>query len=174
VLLRSSVALQFRLTPDNVTRTIDQLWVLGYCFGVLDAVRQTAELEEPGEGVALIAVGFFLLMADEAKGADMMRQALNHESDPRFAQGSLQGGNDMFAWLADTAKAPTGLSKHVNSPPRRTKLDVRSRSSGATLTRNNRDFTKSDGTLLKPTSLAQLACHEQNGRGRPERSESRC
>jgi hypothetical protein len=71
-----------------VTRTIDQLWVLGYCFGVLDAVRQTAELEESGEGVALIAVGFFLLMAD-----------------------------DMFAWLADTAKAPTGLSKHVNGSP---------------------------------------------------------
>jgi hypothetical protein len=46
-----------------------------------------------------------------------MRQALNHESDPRFAQGSLQGGNDMFAWLADTAKAPTGLSKHVNGSP---------------------------------------------------------
>jgi hypothetical protein len=114
---RDFIGLQFRLTPDDVTRSIDQLWVLGYCFGVLDAVRQTAELEESGEGLAVIAVGFFLLMADEAKGADMMRQALNHERDPRFAQGSLQGGNDMFAWLADTAKAPTGLSKHVNGSP---------------------------------------------------------
>jgi hypothetical protein len=114
---RDFIGLQFRLTPDDVTRSIDQLWVLGYCFGVLDAVRQTAELEESGEGLAVIAVGFFLLMANEAKGADMMRQALNHESDPRFAQGSLQGGNDMFAWLADTAKAPTGLSKHVNGSP---------------------------------------------------------
>lgn len=114
---RDFIGLQFRLTPDDVTRAIDQLWVLGYCFGVLDAVRRTARLEEPGEGVALIAVGFFLLMSDEAKGADMMRQALNHGGDPRFAQGSLEGGNDMFAWLADTAKIPAGLSKHVNGLP---------------------------------------------------------
>lgn len=114
---RDFIGLQFRLTPDDVTRSIDQLWVLGYCFGVLDAVRQTAQLEESGEGLALIAVGFFLLMADEAKGADMMRHALSRESDARFAQGSLQGGNDMLAWLADTAKAPAGLSKHVNGSP---------------------------------------------------------
>jgi hypothetical protein len=114
---RDFIGLQFRLTPDDVTRSIDQLWVLGYCYGVLDAVRQTAQLEEPGEGLALIAVGFFLLMADAAKGADMMRHALNLENDARFAQGSLQGGNDMLAWLADTAKAPAGLSKHGNGSP---------------------------------------------------------
>jgi hypothetical protein len=108
------IGLQFRLTPDDVTRSLDQLWILGYCFGVLDAVGQTAELEEPGEELAVVAVGFFLLMSDEAKGADMMRQALDHEADPRFARGSLQGGNDMFAWLADTAKVPSGLSKPVN------------------------------------------------------------
>jgi hypothetical protein len=78
---RDFIRLQFRLTPDNVTRSIDQLWVLGYCYGVLDAVRQTAQLKEPGEGVALIAVGFFLLMVDDAKGVDMMRQALEHASD---------------------------------------------------------------------------------------------
>ena len=114
---RDFVSLQFRLTPDEVTRSIDQLWVPGYCYGVLDAVRQIAKLEESGEGLALIAVGFFLLMADEAKGAAMMRQALEHESDPRFAQGSLQGGNDMFAWLADTARAPAGLSKHETESP---------------------------------------------------------
>src|SRR5579872_7564673 len=33
-----------------------------------------------------------------------------------------------------------------------------------TLTKNDRDFTKSDGTFLKPTSLAQSACREENGR----------
>ena len=114
---RDFISLQFRLTPDDVTRSIDQLWVLGYCYGVLDAVRQTAQLEEPGEGLTLIAVGFSLLMVDETKGADMMRQALEHEGDPRFAQGSLQGGSDMFTWLGDTARAPTGLSKHVNGSP---------------------------------------------------------
>lgn len=48
---RDFIGLQFRLTPDDVTRSIDQLWVLGYCFGVLDAVRETAKLEESGEGL---------------------------------------------------------------------------------------------------------------------------
>lgn len=91
---RDFIGPQFKLTPDNATRSIDQLWVLGYCYGVLDAVRQTAQLEEPDEGVALIAVGFFLLMVDEANGADMMRQALKHASDPRFVQGSLLGGTE--------------------------------------------------------------------------------
>ena len=67
-------------------------------------------MQEPGERLTLIAVGFLLLMADETKGADMMRQALRHEGDPRFAQGSLQGGNDMVVWLGHTARAPTGLS----------------------------------------------------------------
>jgi len=39
---RDFISLQFRLTPDDATRSIDQLWVLGYCYGVLDAVRQSS------------------------------------------------------------------------------------------------------------------------------------
>jgi len=107
---RDFIGLQFRLTPDGIAEAIDQLWVLGYCFGVLDAVGQRAGLQEQGEELAVIAIGFFLLMSDEAKGASMMQQALNSQDDPRFAQGSLRGGRDMQAWLADSGKAPSGLS----------------------------------------------------------------
>jgi hypothetical protein len=107
---RDFISLQFRLTPGNVTQSIDHLWVLGYCFGVLDAVGQRAQLQESVERLALVAVGFFLLMSDDAKGAGMMRQALDKQEDPRFVEGSLRGGNDMLGWLADTTKVPNGLS----------------------------------------------------------------
>jgi hypothetical protein len=114
---RDFIGLQFRLTPDELMHSIDQLWVLGYCFGVLDAVRQKAQLGDAVEGLSLVAVGFFLLMSDEAKAADMMRQALNRQEDPRFAHGSLRGGEDMFAWFADTTQSPRGLSEHFGRSP---------------------------------------------------------
>ena len=113
---RDFIGLQFRLTPDDVSHSIDRLWVLGYCFGVLDAVRRRAQLEE-GEGLALVAVGFFLLMSDEAKGADLLRQANEHQHDPRFAQGSLRGEEDLLTWLADTTRLPEGLSDYLSRPP---------------------------------------------------------
>jgi hypothetical protein len=107
---RDFIGLQLRLTPDGVAEAIDQRWVLGYCFGVLDAVGQRAQLQEQTEELAVIAVGFVLLMADETKGARMMQQALDSQDDPGFVQGALRGGRDMFAWLADTENAPRGLS----------------------------------------------------------------
>jgi len=113
---RDFIGPQFRLTPDGVAEAIDQLWVLGYCFGVLDALGQRAELQGQGEELAVIAVGFFLLMSDEAKGASMMQQALNSQDDPRFARGSLRGGQDMMAWLADTKNAPSGLADIADGP----------------------------------------------------------
>ncbi|MCA1456039.1 hypothetical protein I6F35_23000 [Bradyrhizobium sp. BRP22] len=106
---RDFISLQFRLTPGNVIQSIDRLWVLGYCFGVLDVVGQRAQLQESVERLALVAVGFFLLISDDAKGA-AMRQALDRQDDPRFVEGSLCGRNDMLAWLADTTKVPNGLS----------------------------------------------------------------
>ena len=109
---RDFIALQLKLTSDDVAQCLDQVWVLGYCFGVLDAVGQRAQLAETKEELAVIAVGFFLLMSDEAKGADMMRQALEHQEDPRFAEGAQRGGTDMLEWLADTARAPSGLSNY--------------------------------------------------------------
>ena len=111
---RDFIGLQFGLTPDDLMQSIDQLWVLGYCYGVLDAVRQKAQVGDVVEALSLVAVGFFLLVSDEAKGADMMRQAINRQEDPRFAQGSLRGGEDMVAWLADTTKSPRGLSEYFS------------------------------------------------------------
>src|SRR5690242_5948006 len=55
---RDFIGLQFKLTPDELMHSIDQLWVLGYCFGVLDAVRQKAQLGDAVEGLSLLAVGF--------------------------------------------------------------------------------------------------------------------
>ena len=111
------IGLQFRLTPDELMHSIDQLWVLGYCFGILDAVRQKAQLGDVVEGLSLVAAGFFLLMSDEAKGADMMRQAVNRQEEPAFAQGSLRGGEDMSAWFGDTTQSPRGLSEHFSRSP---------------------------------------------------------
>lgn len=114
---RDFIGLQFKLTSDDVSHSIDRLWVLGYCFGVLDAVRRRAQLAEAGEGLALVAVGFVLLMSDEAKGADLMRQALEHQDDPRFAQGCQRGAEDLYAWLADTTRLPEGLSDYLSRSP---------------------------------------------------------
>jgi hypothetical protein len=49
---RDFVGLQFRLTPDELMHSIDLLRVLGYCFGVLDAVRQKAQLGDAVEGLS--------------------------------------------------------------------------------------------------------------------------
>lgn len=111
---RDFIDLQFKLSSAEAARSVDELWVLGYCFGVFDALTQRAELDKDVESLAVLTIGFFRLMSDERKGADMVRQALDHQADPGFAQGNRRGGDDLLAWLANPERAPDGLVDYMS------------------------------------------------------------
>jgi hypothetical protein len=104
-------------------------WVLGYCFGMFDALAQRGNLDQYTEGLLLITDDFIELMSGGQPhrpdtlmlGADMVKKALDSQTDARDLQGYQTGGTDLFAWCADTSKSPLSLFNHLTSTvaPRR-------------------------------------------------------
>jgi hypothetical protein len=43
-----------------------------------------------------------------------VRRSLDSQDNPRFQEGAAAGGNDVFVWVADRAKAPKALFEHLN------------------------------------------------------------
>jgi hypothetical protein len=119
---RDMIAIQLDLASKQPKEALNDTWVLGYCFGMLDALAQRAKLDQYPDGLGLITSGFIELISggqpnrtDELLGADMVKKALDSQADTRFLEGNQAGGTDLFAWCADTKKAPLALSSHLRS-----------------------------------------------------------
>ena len=107
--------MQLALASKEPTEALKDFWVLGYCFGVFDAMAQRAKLDQYTEGIALITIGFLLLMSGPMEGAEQLRQALDNQTAPDFARGNRTGGDDLFAWFADRNKAPMSLFNQLTN-----------------------------------------------------------
>ena len=109
------IEIQLLLAGKQSVEALNDFWVLGYCFGVFDALAQRARLDQYTEGLELITLGFDRLMSDHLAGADKVKIVLDNQTDPYIAQGMQTGGSDLFAWFANTNKAPTALANHLTS-----------------------------------------------------------
>jgi hypothetical protein len=110
---RVMIERQLVLAAKTPEEALSDIWVLGYCFGMFDAMAQRAELDQYSEGFALITISFLQLMSDHTEAADKVRQALDNQNDARFEQGNRTAGADLFAWFADTNKSPLSLYDYL-------------------------------------------------------------
>ena len=109
------ITTQLTMAMETPSQALERGWVLGYCFGVFDALAQQAELEDE-EVFRLIALGFLGLFPDPAdpEAAMFVRRSLDYQDNPRFQEGAAAGGNDVFIWVADRSKTPKTLFEHFN------------------------------------------------------------
>ena len=108
------ITTQLTMATQTPSQALEGTWVLGYCFGIFDALAQQAEVDE-AETFSLITLGFLGLFADPAdpEAAAFVRRSLDSQDSPRFQEGAAAGGTDVFVWVADRAKAPKALFEHL-------------------------------------------------------------
>ena len=109
------ITTQLAMATQTASQALEGTWVLGYCFGIFDALAQRADLDDAAEGFSLITLGFLGLFADPAdpEAAAFVHHALDRQDNPRFQEGAAAGGSDVFAWVADRANAPNALFEHL-------------------------------------------------------------
>lgn len=109
------ISTQLAMASQTPSQALEGSWVLGYCFGVFDALGQRAGLDDGAEGFGLITIGFLGLFADptDPEAATFVRRSLDSQDNPRFQEGAAAGGSDVFAWAADRAKVPNALFEHL-------------------------------------------------------------
>ena len=107
------ITTQLTMATQTPSQALEGTWVLGYCFGIFDALAQQAD---GAGGFSLITLGFLGLFADPAdpEAAKFVRRSLDSQDTPRFQEGAAAGGTDVFVWVADRAKAPNALFEHLN------------------------------------------------------------
>jgi hypothetical protein len=105
------ITTQLTMAMETPSIALERGWVLGYCFGVFDALAQQAEIDDDGDTVNLISLGILGLFADPAdpEAAMFVRRIFDYQDNPRFQEGAASGGNDVFAWAAERTTAPRGL-----------------------------------------------------------------
>lgn len=110
------ITTQLTMAMETPSQALESGWVLGYCFGVFDALAQQAELDDDDDVFRLITLGILGLFADPAdpEAAIFVRRSLDYQDNPRFQEGAASGGSDVFGWIADRAKAPKALLEQLN------------------------------------------------------------
>ena len=109
------ITTQLAMATQTASQALEGTWVLGYCFGIFDALAQRADLDDGAEGASLITLGVLGLFADptDPEAAAFVRRSLDIQDNPRFQEGAAAGGTDVFVWVADRAKAPNALFEHL-------------------------------------------------------------
>lgn len=107
-------------TPGQIsTRHLENdTWMLGYCFGFVDAISQSAQLDQYTYGMLLMTVIFDDLFDGDGLlevGATLLNKALNLQGDEDFDFGLVRGGADFMNWRLDREKPPMGLFKFYNA-----------------------------------------------------------
>jgi hypothetical protein len=110
------ITTQLAMAMETPSQALESGWVLGYCFGVFDALAQQAELDRDEDVLGLVTLGFLGLFADPAdpEAAMFVRRSLDYQDNPRFQDGAAAGGSDVFTWVADRAKAPKALFEQLS------------------------------------------------------------
>ena len=110
------ITTQLAMAMETPSQALEGGWVLGYCFGVFDALAQQAALDDDDDVISLITLGFLGLFPDPAdpEAGMFVRRSLDYQDNPRFQDGASAGGSDVFVWIADRAKAPKALFEQLN------------------------------------------------------------
>ncbi len=114
----SLAGVQFEAASFEPSQVTDDPWVFGYCFGLLDAMAQYANLDQYTEGARMMSNGFGKLVGDEARGMDIFGQAIDQQSGGDFASGAEAGSADLHAWADDANALPTRLARYIGGRTR--------------------------------------------------------
>jgi hypothetical protein len=106
------ITLQLLLASKEADDAMQNIWALGYCFGVFDALGRRAKLDQYTDGLAVITVGFSLLTDREA-GAIHLGRALDLQTEQAFFEGNNEGGSEIYEWLGSKAYKPLALMNHL-------------------------------------------------------------
>jgi hypothetical protein len=109
------------LDTRDADRFIDdpqELWPLGYCFGMLQAslesVDSKVELSQ-SDYKTHISSGFGTVFADEAFGVIQYRVGLSSMSDEKFHAGRVTGATEYVEMLSTNTRRAYELSKYINN-----------------------------------------------------------
>lgn len=103
---------QFPPQANGVNAVLHDEWVMGYCFGMMDAMAQYARLDQFTEGAALMRAGFGELVGAPAEGALLFERALDMMGRELFTSGMAVGEADIMAWAANAHATPEKLAAH--------------------------------------------------------------
>jgi hypothetical protein len=103
---------QFPPHEQGASALLGDEWVLGYCFGLFDAMAQYARLDQFTEGVTLMRSGFALLVGVDAEGSVLFDRALEHMGRDLFASGMAAGEADLMTWAGHAQATPEKLAAH--------------------------------------------------------------
>jgi|APCry1669190591_1035303.scaffolds.fasta_scaffold54402_1 hypothetical protein len=103
---------QFPPHEQGASALLSDQWVLGYCFGLFDAMAQYARLDQFTEGAALMRTGFGSLVGTEAEGQVLFTRALDLMGQNLFASGMAAGEGDLMKWAGNAHDTPQKLAEH--------------------------------------------------------------
>ncbi len=86
-------------------------FVLGYCFGLFEAMAQMAGLEQYNEAAGMMEAAFGKLVDQSEAGPALFRHALSMQVDATYLEGVEAGGADFAGWAADADALPTGMAR---------------------------------------------------------------
>ncbi len=95
-------------------KAVDE-WSIGYVAGTADAVLQKNGFEPDVEGMAVMTLIFMEVFGDRSGPelfGDFMR--LQDQGNQIVEEGMMTGGRDVYAWMADTNRVPTGWMAYVH------------------------------------------------------------
>jgi hypothetical protein len=110
---RDLIEVQLVLASKKAKDALNDLWVLGYFYGVFDALGQAAKLAQNKEDIVLIQIGFSLLLGDHLEGADAVGLVIHNQKNSALMKGITAGGGDIYKFLADKSQAPLSLSAYL-------------------------------------------------------------
>ncbi len=109
----SLAGVQFEAATIEPSRLTDDNWVFGYCFGLLEAMAQYANLDQYTDGVSMMSNALGKLAGSDPMGMDLFGKAVDLQSDATFSGGAEAGASDLNAWAANAEALPTGLARHL-------------------------------------------------------------
>ena len=110
----SLAGVQFEAASFEPSHVTDDPFVFGYCFGLLDAMAQYANLDQYEEAAPMMGNAFGKLVGDDARGMALFGQAIDLQSQSDFAAGMEAGAADLNTWAADANALPTALTRHIS------------------------------------------------------------
>ena len=92
-------------------------WVMGYCFGLFEAMARYASLDQYTDGMRMMSLGFGRVVGAAPQGPVLFRLALDKQEDHAFQEGAAVGEADLLAWADDANALPANLTRYARRKP---------------------------------------------------------
>lgn len=105
------LALQISLASAVPSSISQDHFALGYVFGYHDRVLQLLGVEDPNEGLAMMAAGYQKLFGEQL-GSAVLSRCVDLRGHPRFDKGAFQGEEDAGLYVR-ARRLSMGLASYL-------------------------------------------------------------